>query len=147
MGNFATAGKVKIFANMPNLEDEVINTFMPSAKRDVAALITSTKYDEVYNKGVNDDDYKNLEEAECYMLLKKLIPTINISSDGSGITKVQGTGDNKQENLSESDLDSIINRYDEWAMNILKDYIPAADVDEDDNTDFVKTPKITFIAI
>ncbi|MBX7047232.1 MAG: hypothetical protein K1X86_15485 [Ignavibacteria bacterium] len=145
--SFATTDTVRNFGNMPQLSDSKIEPFMNGAKRDVQDIITAAKYEEIYGKGEQEPDFLNLQEAESFLLLKKLIRVINISSEGDGISKATGSGDNRQENLSEQDLDNIASNYDEWAMNILKRYIPAADTDGDGSGDYVRTSGITMIAI
>jgi len=146
-GFFATNESVKEFGNMPSLDVAKITPFFNGARRDVMDVITKEVYDDIVGYDEDAVEYLDLKEAESYMLLKKLVPVVNISSEGDGITKATGTGDNRQENLSEMDLDRIIERYDGWAMAILKRYIPAADVDEDCSNDSVVTSSVTMIAI
>jgi len=72
---------------------------------------------------------------------------LNNESTGAGITKATGFGDSRKENLSEYDVDKIIQRYEDTAMKILQRYAKSVDVDEDGAEDVLKVQGISMACI
>ena len=116
------------------------------AQLDVLDVIGDEKYEEIL-ADEESEDYAKLQTAENYLVLKYLLPALNIESTGSGVTKATGFGDSRKENISEFDLDKIINRYESNAMRILKNYAKEVDQDEDGNPDVVSVPGLRMACI
>lgn len=147
MSYFAEISDVKILGNLPKVPDATIEAMFPDAKREVVDRIGLAKYDELYAKGAEDEDYKNVKAAECRFVLYYLVPAININSGANGISKASGVGDGRKENISEADIDRIIERHKDAAEKILKAYARAVDNDEDENPDILVTPSIKFVGL
>lgn len=124
-----------------------ITIHMPNAKTDVIDIIGQDKYDEIFVKEEDDEDRVKIANAESYFALCYIVPAINNESAGAGITKSTGFGDGRKENLSEFDINSIIERYRATANKILSKYALAVDNDEDDNPDLVRAGSISMTAI
>jgi hypothetical protein len=146
---FANYELVQKLGNLPKVSQERIEVHFPMAKIDVLDVIGSDAYEEIFagTEGYDDSDKAKLEQAESYLTLKYLLPAINIESTGSGATKATGFGDSRKENLSEFDLDRIIQRYDDNAMKILKTYARSVDEDEDEAEDLVRVQGISMVCI
>ncbi len=129
------------------VKQAVIEPFFPEAKADVIDRIGTAKYDEIYAKGADDEDYKIIKTAEARFVLYYLVPGLNISTSGDGITKARGIGDGRKENISELDIDTIIQRHKEQAEKLLKPYAKTVDNDADDSPDILITPGLSFAAI
>jgi hypothetical protein len=112
-------------------------------------VIGKDAYEKIYDVGENytEADKKKLEQAESYMCLKYLLPAINNESTGGGVTKATGFGDSRKENLSEFDLDKIIQRYNDNAMRLLNSYAKSVDTDEDGNEDILKVQGLSMVCI
>ena len=147
MSQFAEISDVKSLGNLPKVPDATIEAMYPDAKREVVDRIGLAKYDELYAKGAEDEDYKNVKAAECRFVLYYLVPAININSGANGISKASGVGDGRKENISEADIDRIIERHKDAAEKILKAYARAVDNDEDENPDILVTPSIKFVGL
>ena len=147
MSQFATVSDVKSLGNLPKVPDGTIEAMYPDAKREVVDRIGTAKYDEIYTKGSADDDYKNVKAAECRFVLYYLVPAININSGANGISKASGVGDGRKENISEADVDRIIERHKDAAEKILKAYARTVDNDEDENEDVLITPSVKFVGL
>lgn len=146
---FANYELVQKLGNLPKVSQERIEVHFPMAKIDVLDVIGSEAYDGIL---ASADDYtaldkSKLEQAESYLTLKYLLPAINIESTGSGATKATGFGDSRKENLSEFDIDRIIQRYSDNAMKILKKYAKSVDADEDGAEDILKVQGISMACI
>lgn len=148
MSYFATYQDVQRIGNLGNkVEQQIIEAYLPEAKADVTDRIGSAKYDEIYAKGAADDDYKNVLTAEARFVLYYLIPGLNISTSGDGITKARGIGDGRKENISELDVNTIIQRHKDQAEKLLKPYAKTVDNDADEAPDILITPGISFAAL
>ena len=147
MSYFATYQDVQNVGNLSKVEQSVIEVYLPEAKADVIDRIGSAKYDEVYALGAENDDYKNIRTAETRFVLYYLIPGLNISTSGDGITKARGVGDSRKENISELDINTIIQRHKDQAEKLLKPYTQLVDNDEDENPDILITPGLSFAAM
>ena len=141
---FVTYQKVQSVGNLPKVSQGTIETFFPEAKRDVVDRISQETYDEKFALGDTDDDFLRIQTAEARFVLCYLIPAINISSSGDGITKAQGFGDGRKEIMSEADINLMVSRHKELAEKILKDYAKLVDVDEDEDPDILITPSVQF---
>jgi hypothetical protein len=146
---FTTYELVQKLGNLPKVSQEKIEVHFPMAKLDVLDVIGAAAYDDIYDVSgdYTADDKVKLEQAEAYMTLKYLLPAINNESTGGGVTKSTGFGDSRKENLSELDLDKIIQRYDDNAMKILKKYAKSVDTDEDGNEDILKVQGLSMACI
>lgn len=147
MSQFATISDVKVLGNLPKVPDATIEAMFPDAQREVVDRIGRDKYDELYDKGNEDTDYKNVKAAECRFVLFYLIPAININSGANGISKASGVGDGRKENISESDVDRICERHKEAAEKILKAYARVVDNDADENPDILMTSSVKFVGL
>lgn len=90
---------------------------------------------------------KNVLTAEARFVLYYLIPGLNISTSGDGITKARGIGDGRKENISELDVNTIIQRHKDQAEKLLKPYAKTVDNDADESPDILITPGISFAAL
>ena len=147
MSYFATYQLVQKFGNLPKVTQDTIETYLPAAKRELVDRIGPTKYDEIFDEGDESEDYLALQEAECRFVLYNLIPVININSGANGISKAQGVGDGRKENISEADVDRIIERHKDAAEKILKAYARSVDNDDDENEDILVTPSVKFAGL
>ncbi|HMQ98220.1 MAG TPA: hypothetical protein PKE39_04280 [Ignavibacteria bacterium] len=148
MSYFATYEDVQKIGNLGDkVKQAVIEAYLPEAKADVIDRIGEAKYEEIYALGVDDDSYKNVLTAEARFVLYYLIPGLNISTSGDGITKARGVGDGRKENVSELDINTIIQRHKDQAEKLLKPYAKTVDTDEDENPDILITPGLSFAAL
>jgi len=144
---------VETVGNVGNLKKIVqdapakISQFLPNSKADVIDIIGEAKYAEIFALNADDEDRVKIANAESYFALCYIIPSINNESAGAGVTKSTGFGDGRKENLSESDIDSIIERYRATANKILSKYALELDNDEDDKPDVARAGAITMGAI
>lgn len=146
---FTTYELVQKLGNLPKVSQEKIEVHFPMAQYDVVSVIGKDAYEKIYDVGENytEADKKKLEQAESYMCLKYLLPAINNESTGGGVTKATGFGDSRKENLSEFDLDKIIQRYNDNAMRLLNSYAKSVDTDEDGNEDILKVQGLSMVCI
>lgn len=142
---------VQRIGNLAKVEQADIEPFFPEAKREVIDRIGTENYEKYYaasgEEHAEHEDYLNIRLAETRFTLYYLIPAINISSAGDGITKARGVGDGRKENLSENEIDAIILRHKQQAEKLLKPYSRSVDNDEDENQDILITPNIGFSSI
>lgn len=145
---FTTVEKVQQLGNLNSVPEDKIEPHFTTAKIDVIDEIGQDKYDEIYGLGNDGSEaYANLKTAESYMCLKYVVVAINTQSSGNGITKSAGTGDGKQEVLSEADVKDRVAMYNSIAMKILKRYITPTDSDGDGKDDIVNSGSIQWVAI
>lgn len=146
---FTTYDLVQNLGNLPKVSQGRIEVHFPMAKIDVIDMIGKETYEAILagSEVYGDADKAKLQQAESYMVLKYLLPAINIESTGSGATKATGFGDSRKENLSEFDIDRIIQRYSDNAMKILKKYAKSVDADEDGAEDILKVQGISMACI
>jgi len=148
MSYFITYEDVQKVGNLGSkVAQSVIEVYFPEAKADVIDRIGTAKYDEIYALGVNDDSYKVVRTAEARFALYYLIPQLNISTSGDGITKARGVGDGRKENISELDVNAIIQRHKDQAEKLLKPYTLLVDNDADEYPDILITPGLSFAAL
>jgi hypothetical protein len=146
---FVTYEQVRKLGNVPKVTQEDIEIHFPMAKLEVIDVIGQDNYTAILGgtDGYDESDLTKLQTAESYMALKYLIPALNNESTGAGITKATGFGDSRKENLSEYDVDKIIQRYEDSAMKILQRYAKSVDVDEDGAEDVLKVQGISMACI
>ena len=136
-------GNISADVDIENFQDH-----LRTGKLDVLDVIGKEVYEKIYNEdGYDAEDIENIAIAESYMCLKYVVPNFNLQSSGNGFTKSQGTGNGKQEALSESDIETMITRYDDNATKILKRYVIAPDNDYDKKPDVVVSNKISMVSI
>jgi len=157
---------VQQLGNVAQVGEELITVHFPMAQIDMMDVIGQDTYEaillakdesftteddplteQIESITYTPEDYKKLEQAESYLVLKYLIPTLNIESTGSGVTKATGFGDSRKENLSESDLEKITARYENNAMKILEKYVTILDVDEDGDADIINAGSLMMACI
>lgn len=143
----ATVDKIKSIGNITRVGDDKISPHLPIAQFDVLDIIGQDKYNQILNSSQTETDYINIQLAECYFALSYIIPAINNETSGSGITKATGVGDGRKENLNETDINTIIERYRDNAIKILSKYQKEIDNDEDEKQDLVNTSKIKMISL
>lgn len=146
---FVTYQKVRELGNLPNLDQGKITPHFPIAKDDVLDIVGQETYDKIFamTDTYTQDDYDRVQTAEVYFVLKYLIPSLNIESTGAGVTKATGFGDSRKENLSEFELEKLIERYESNAVKILKRYSKTIDQDEDGNDDVLRVQGIGMACI
>ncbi len=148
MGYFTTYEDVQKLGNLGDkVKQTVIEVYFPEAKADVVDRISQAEYDRILALGTDDDNYKNVLTAETRFVLYYLIPGLNVSTAGDGITKARGVGDGRKENISEFDVNTIIQRHKVQAEKLLKPYAKTVDEDADENPDILITPGISFAAL
>jgi hypothetical protein len=124
---------IQAVGNIPKVTEDKIKIHMSSAKNDMISLIGATNYELLIppadpgghdtSSDVPADDIENAMKAEAYFALSYIVPAINIESSGSGITKATGYNNSRQENLSEYDIETIVNRYRDFATRLISKYI------------------------
>lgn len=124
-----------------------ITPLMPLGRRDVIKIIGQTKYDEMLTEEADAGGKKIIALAEAYACLCYIAPSINKVSSGAGFTKATGFQDSRQEMMSETELQQVINGYRVTYQGLLEDYKAATDTDEDGNTDSVSAGHVKFISI
>jgi hypothetical protein len=144
---FITYDVVQKVGNLPKVAQATIEEFFPEAKRDVIDRIGQANYDTYFAKGDTDDDFLRIRTAEARYVLCYLIPAVNVSTSGDGITKEQGFGDSRRVVMSEADINLMVDRQRELADKILTPYARLIDLDEDEDNDVIKVPNIGMAAI
>lgn len=143
----STVGKIGNIQKVAEDFPDKITIHLPNAQTDVVDIIGQDKYDEMFAKAEDDEDRVRIANAESYFALCYIVPAINNESAGAGITKSTGFGDGRKENLSEFDINSIIDRYRATANKILSKYALVVDNDEDEFTDLVRAGAISMVNI
>jgi hypothetical protein len=146
---FTTYELVQQLGNIPLVPEAKINIHFPMAKLDVLNVIGADNYTAIFGatNPYSSEDTDKLALAESYLVLKYLIPAMNTETTGAGVTKATGFGDSRKENLSEYDLEKMIQRYNDNAMKILNQYAKSVDKDEDGNEDILKVQGISMACI
>ncbi len=150
MANITSIETIAKIGNLQTLaadNPEKIEIHLLSAKTDVIDIVSNDVYEEMLAKDEDDEDRLQVANAEAYLALCYIIPAINIESAGAGVTKSTGFGDGRKENLSESDIESIIDRYRATANKILSKYAPEIDNDGDDSPDIARAGGMSMIVI
>lgn len=145
--NIETIAKIGNLQTLAADNPEKIEIHLLSAKTDVIDIISNDKYEEIEALDEDDEDRLQVANAEAYLALCYIIPAVNIESSGSGVTKSTGFGDGRKENLSELDINSIIDRYRATANKILSKFAPKIDDDEDDSPDIARAGSISMTII
>lgn len=153
-GYIADVTKVQELGNLPSVKAEILEPFFPQARKEMKKYIGADLYalfasDNEWDEDAdyNGDDTELIKAAEAYLVLCYAVGPLNVNSSGAGFTKSQGFGDGKKEILSENDIKGLEDRYRGFAEEILEDYIPALDADEDDNPDRLITGGFKMAAI
>jgi len=143
-----TTELIKQLGNIDKVDETTkILPMMPLGKRDMIKVIGQDKYDEYLDLAEDDFDYQILARAEAYFDLCYIARALNKVSTGSGYTRSTGFQDSRQENMGESELESMIESYRAEANNLLTDYKIVNDTDEDGNDDSARAGNITMISI
>lgn len=115
--------QIKKEGNLLKVDDEKIQAHLPAAKADVIDVIGEMKYTEIAALA-DDDDKKILAgSGEAKMALCYILPAINLVSSGMGVTRSTGFQDNRVDNLSEIELQNMIERLKRDAIKILSRFI------------------------
>jgi hypothetical protein len=90
-------------------------------------------------------------KAECLLAFGYAIPFLNIETSGRGIVSSKGWDQSRSELMSQSQVDQLVEKVREQAMNLLSPYLPEIDdtTDEDDEQENVilQAGGISMIAI
>jgi len=153
-GYITNPTKVQQLGNLPAVKAEILEPFFPQARKEMKKFIGADLYalfaageEWAEDADYTDDDTELLKSAEAYLVLTYAVGPLNVNSAGAGFTKSQGMGDNKKEILGENDIRGLEERYRSFAQEILEDYIPDLDSDEDENPDRVIAGGIKMAAI
>jgi hypothetical protein len=138
---------VKSLGNIQQTDESKINPHYTAAKDDVVDIIGKEKYDELVAADADDTDMMRVARAESYFVLSYCLPSLNLSSSGDGLKKATGFGDSRSENLSESEIQLIIERLRNSAERILSRYRLKKDTDEDGKADILTTAHVKFVGL
>lgn len=134
-----TLAQVKQEGNLPaSIEDAVLETHLAKAAIEVKKILTEDKYNYIAGLGEEDDAHIACSLAEANLTLAYAIPSLNIETAGTGIVRSKGWDQSRSDLLSQGEVDRLIERYRNTAMDLLGPYIPQVESTEDDPADEVK---------
>lgn len=115
--------QIKKEGNLLKVDGEKIQAHLPAAKADVIDVIGADKYSEI--AALEDEDEVKIlaGSGEAKMALCYILPAINLVSSGMGVTRSTGFQDNRVDNLSETELQNMIERLKRDAIKILSRFI------------------------
>jgi len=122
--------------NLPaNLDTAKLVKHLINAERRVRALLGDTLYETI--EAETDTDRKTrCSLAEAYMALHYAIPVLGLKPGKvGGLVGSTGFADNRQDLLDFNELKNISAHFAEMAMELLAEYLPEPDTDEDSQAD------------
>lgn len=143
----ATAVLVQNLGNFANVKAEKINPHFPLAKKDTIAVIGTDKYTEMLAAEETDEDRAVIASGEAYFVLAYLVRALNNVSSGAGMTKSTGFDKGKTDNMSETDVQSLIEFYRGEAERTLQGFKKMLDTDEDGKDDVCNAGNVKMVAI
>lgn len=134
-----SAAQVKQEGNLPaSLDDGVLATHLAKAEIEVKKILTAAKYDYIAGLDPEDDAFIACSLAEANLALSFAIPALNIETAGNGIVRSKGWDQSRSDLLSQGEVDRLIERYKNIALNLLGPYIPQNESTVDEPADEVK---------
>lgn len=134
-----TIGQVKQEGNLPaSIDNGVLETHLMKAVIELKKILTEDKYDYIAGLDPEDDAYIACSLAEANLALSFAIPALNMETAGTGIVRSKGWDQSRSDLLSQGEVDRLIERYRNTAMDLLGPYIPQIESTEDDPADEVR---------
>lgn len=134
-----TPAQVKQEGNLPaSIDDTVLATHIVKAVIEMKKILTEDKYKYIADLDEEDDAYLACSLAEANLALFYAIPALNIETAGTGIVRSKGWDQSRSDLLTQGEVDRLIERYRNTAMNLLGPYIPQVESTEDNPADEVK---------
>lgn len=117
------------------MDDSVLATHITKAVIEMKKILTEDKYEYISELDEEDDAYLACSLAEANLALHYAIPALNIETAGTGIVRSKGWDQSRSDLLSQGEVDRLIERYKNTAMNLLGPYIPQAEIDADEDAE------------
>lgn len=131
--------QVKTEGNLPDsIDDEKLDPHIQKAVIEMKKIITVEKYIEIDGKDEQDEDYITCSIAEANLALSYAIPVLNIETQGSGIVRTKGWDQSRSDLLSQSEVDKLVERFRQIAMDLLLPFIPQVESTEELPADEVR---------
>jgi len=122
--------------NLPkDTSTTLIETSAAEAER-VMRLFLGEVYESAVAESENDNPQtrrNKLARAEAFLTLERLLPimAIRANPESGGLVGSVGFGESRTSLLSNAEVEAICNRYNDWAMEIISEFVT---VDDDDST-------------
>lgn len=135
--------------------DQRLDGPLASAEKRIRNLMTDAVYEPMTVDGFGDSDedkdrqLTECQRAEALMTLYFALRQLNLKIlEHGGVLSSTGWEESRQSFLSENQLDEIRTGYYEDAVELISEYIPAADISDDKtNDDILEAGSINMIAV
>jgi hypothetical protein len=137
----ATAAGVRSECNLPTtITDTMLAAHIISANIELKRLLDAGEeevYADVLAESETEQRSIHCTKAENLLAFAYAIPFLNIETSGRGLVSAKGWDGSRSELMSQGQVDQLVDKVREQAMNLLIPYLP---VEDDDTTDEEKTP-------
>ncbi|HEX2868799.1 MAG TPA: hypothetical protein VHO03_17290 [Ignavibacteriales bacterium] len=126
----ATEAKVKSEGNLPDsIKVEKITPHLVKASKKIKGLLTPELYAKIEGYATSQDPkeketFDDCQIAEANLAMSFAVKVLNIQTQGNGLVRVQGWDENRSENLSQKETDSLAEHFEKVAMDLLAPFIP-----------------------
>ena len=153
----STAAGVRSECNLPDtIKDAMLTPHLASAKIEMQRLLNAGLVEgdgDVYSEILAEADTEIRSiictKAENLLAFAYALPFLNIETSGRGIVSVKGWDASRSELMSQGQVEQLVEKVREQAMNLLSPYLSTVDDDTTDDQDqpIVRAGGIDMIAI
>jgi hypothetical protein len=128
-----TYAQIRAVGNLPDSVDEKVlrpHAFM--AENEIRKILSDEVYDALPD--LDDDNRKKIacDLAEANLAFSYALPSLNIETQGTGIVRTKGWDQSRSDMLSQSEIESLQEKYKTVAMDLLQPYIPQPEPVDDE---------------
>lgn len=127
--------------NLPaSVPDKKLIPHINTAMLELRKLVTTEVYETVLgnSKSVDADEllqYEIFKKSESNLTLSFAVYSLNLETQGEGFVKIKGWDSSRSEVLSQNDIDKLSAHFRAVAVNLIEDYLPGYEDDEDTDED------------
>jgi hypothetical protein len=151
MDTLASHSTVLSECNLPiTVLEATLKAHVESASIEVRKLFSEDVYTEIYEEDEAEQRRIECVKGESLLAFSYALPYLNIATSGKGIVSATGWDGNRSELMSVKQTQELAALVRAQAMELLLQYVPAADVDEDgtdDNSYYLNAGGFDFVAI